>query len=178
MHSLGEHAMLQGNNLQISSFCSLVVMSDLWWHTLTNPHKKINDTNLRAIHPYLLVNICSNIQHTSFLSKLPYMTISCMDFIMAEIGIVTTFVMSFWVTYSFAAEQMIYLHFHMVNWRFLYFARFIAWVGFFFSKESGQKGKRLVKLWSLCSNWFNLHYGQAANERWRQSQKACFCVWS
>ena len=36
MHSLWEHAMLQGDNLPISSFCSLVLVSDLQCHILVN----------------------------------------------------------------------------------------------------------------------------------------------
>ena len=52
MHCLLEHAMLQGDNLPISSFCSLVVVSDLQCHILAN--KSNRESMIKILDQYIL----------------------------------------------------------------------------------------------------------------------------
>ena len=74
MHSLWEHAMLQGDNLPISRFCSLVLVSDLRCHILAK--KSNRESMIKILEQYILncwyYSNCANTQHISDLPRLPY----------------------------------------------------------------------------------------------------------
>ena len=86
--------MLQGDNLPISSFCSLVLVSDLQCHILANKSNResmIKFWNSTSLIAGIILTV--PIPSISDLPILPYKIISCMDFILPEIGKIAVFAM-------------------------------------------------------------------------------------
>ena len=86
--------MLQGDNLPISSFCSLVLVSDLQCHILakkSNRESMIKFWNSTSLIAGIILTV--PIPSISDLPILPYKIISCMDFILPEIGKIAVFAM-------------------------------------------------------------------------------------